>query len=103
MDLFLASERRPGPRVSRWWLDQDGVDMEGIQTVDGTAECTKGGGDGYDGDGDIISQWEDIVANLIFGTEPNFPLTYVPRLEQHHPIMSTLGDPRNRLYIYIYI
>ena len=30
MDLCLAAERRPGPRVSKRWWEQDGVDVERI-------------------------------------------------------------------------
>ena len=40
---------------------------------------------------------EDNVANITLGTEPNTPLAFALGLEYHHPIMSTLGDPRGRL------
>ena len=29
---------RPGPRISKWWWDQDGVDLEWIQMADQEAE-----------------------------------------------------------------
>ena len=44
-----------------------------------------------------MSWWDDNVANLTLGTEPNVPLAYAPGLEHHHPIMITLGDPGGRL------
>ena len=42
MDLCLAAERRPGPRVSKRWWEQDGVDVEGMQTAAEEAEWTEG-------------------------------------------------------------
>ena len=55
----------------------------------------EGGGDRRDGDGDgyIISWWEDNIANITLGTETNSPLVYARVLEHHHPNMSTLGEP----------
>ena len=72
-----------------------------MQTVDREAELEEGGGgdrqEGYRyGDGQII-RWQDIVANLILGTEPNDLFAYAPRLELHHPIMSMLGGHRGRV------
>ena len=32
MDLCLVAEQRPGPRITRRWWEQDGVDLEGMQT-----------------------------------------------------------------------
>ena len=58
-----------------------------------------GGVDGRDGDGDGISRWEDNVAQVTLGTEPNAPLAYDPGLEHHHPIMSTLREPGGQLEI----
>ena len=57
-----------------------------------------GGGDGQDdgGDGQLIC-WEDTVANIILGTDPNNPLAYAPGLELHHPIMSMIGGHGGRL------
>ena len=55
------------------------------------------GGYGWNGDIDILSWWEDNVANITLGTDTNAPLIYAPRLEHHHPIMSTLWDPGGRL------
>ena len=46
-----------------------------------------GGGDGQDGDGDGLSRWEDNVAHVTLGMEPNAPLAYDPELEHHHLIM----------------
>ena len=64
-----------------------------------------GGGDGWDGDGDRIIWWEDNVAQVTLGTDPNDPLAYAPGLEHHHPIMSMIGDPGGKLErdIYIYL
>ena len=57
-----------------------------------------GGGGGYGGGGGgyILIQWEDNEENITLGADPNAPLFYAPVLEHHHPIMSTLGDPRGR-------
>ena len=59
----------------------------------------EGGGDGRDGYGDGygLSWWEDNIANVTLGTEPNDTISYAPGLEHHHPNMSTLGDPGGRL------
>ena len=46
MDLSLAADRRPGSRVSKQWWEQDGLDVEGMRTVDWEAERTEGGGGG---------------------------------------------------------
>ena len=66
---------------------------------------TGGGGEGEGRDGDRDRQlirWEDTVANVILGMEPNAPLAYATGLELHHPIMSMLGGHGGRLDIYIY-
>ena len=57
------------------------------------------GGRGWGGDRDRLSRWEDNVANLTLGTEPNDTLSYALGLEHHQPIVSTLGDPGGRLEI----
>ena len=31
MDLCERSARRPGARMSRWWWEQDGLDLEGAK------------------------------------------------------------------------
>ena len=33
MDLCLAAERSPGSRIIKQWWEQDGLDVEGIQTA----------------------------------------------------------------------
>ena len=73
----------------------------GRDTDSGSGGETDGGGGGYglDGDRDVLNWWEDNVANINLGTEPNYPLDYAPGLEHHHPIISTLGEPGGRLYI----
>ena len=43
MDLCLATEQRPGPRVSKRWWEQDGVDVEGMRTAAREAERMEGG------------------------------------------------------------
>ena len=50
-----------------------------------------GGGDGRDGDRDILSWWGDNIAHVTLGMETNYLLAYAPGLEHHHPIMITLG------------
>ena len=57
-----------------------------------------GGGDVRGGDGERISWWEDNVAKLTLGMEPNNSLAYAPGLEHHHPIMIMFGDPGGWLY-----
>ena len=57
----------------------------------------RGGGYGDDGDGDGLNRWEDTVANVILGTEPNVPISYTTVFELHQPIMSMFGAHRNRL------
>ena len=42
MDLCQEAEQIPRPRVSRQWWYQEGVDVEGIRTVDEEAERTEG-------------------------------------------------------------
>ena len=52
-----------------------------------------GGGDEQDRDGDRrLIKWEDTVAKINLGIEPNDPLDYSPRLELHHLTMGTLGS-----------
>ena len=41
--------------------------------------------------------WEDNIAHVTLGTEPNDPLAYALVLELHHPTMSKLGDTGGRL------
>ena len=57
----------------------------------------EGGGDGRDGDGYGygygLSWWDDNIANVTLGTEPNAPLDYDTGLEHHHPNISTRGEP----------
>ena len=66
-----------------------GGDVDG-GSGDGTGGGPGGGGDGLDRDGRLI-RWEDTVANVILGMEPNALLAYAPGLELHHLIMSMLG------------
>ena len=97
-DLCLAAERRPESRVTNRWWEQDGLDVKGVQMADREAERTDGeGGDGRDGDEDRLSQWEDNVARVTLGTEPNYLLAYDLGLKHRHLIISTLGEPRGWL------
>ena len=41
--------------------------------------------------------WEDTVANIILGTEPNAPLDYASVLELRHPIVSIIGGREGQL------
>ena len=69
-----------------------------MQTKDLEAEQTDGRGLYiWDGDGDIISRWEDNVANITLGTYNNAPLAYAPGLEHHHPIIIMLVDLEGQL------
>ena len=67
----------------------------------GSGGGTDGGGVGYGGGGyrDELNWWEDTVANATLGTDPNDSIASAPGLELHHLIMSTLGDPIERLEI----
>ena len=38
IDLCLVLEQRPGSRVAKRWLDQDGLYLEGMRTADREAE-----------------------------------------------------------------
>ena len=42
MDLYLAAKRRPGPRVTMQWWEQEGLSLEGIRTASQEAERTEG-------------------------------------------------------------
>ena len=70
------------------------------KVVDGGSGGGTGGGGGgnrWGGGGDELNWWEDTVANVILGTEPNTPLAYAPVLELRHPIMSMLEGHRAQL------
>ena len=41
MDLCLEVEQIPGQRVSNWWWEKDGVDVEGTQAAYWEAEQTE--------------------------------------------------------------
>ena len=43
MDLFMAVERRLGPRVFMRWWEQEGLDVEGMRTEYWESEQTEGG------------------------------------------------------------
>ena len=45
IDLCLEVERIPRPRVSKWWWENDGVDVEGMWTATQEAERIEGEGD----------------------------------------------------------
>ena len=42
VDLCLAANRMPGPRVAMWWLEKEGLDLEGIRTASQEAERKDG-------------------------------------------------------------
>ena len=42
IDLCLAAKRRPWPRVAIRWWEQEGLDFEGMWTVDREAEEKEG-------------------------------------------------------------
>ena len=68
----------------------------------GSGSRTDGGGGGYGRDGygdkDRLSWWNNIVAQVNLGAEPNPLLVSAPGLETHHPIMSAFGEPGGRLW-----
>ena len=41
MDLCLLEELSPDSRVSKWWWDKDGLELEGIQKADQQVERTE--------------------------------------------------------------
>ena len=55
------------------------------------------GGRYRNGDRYGLSRWEDNVAHLTLGTEPNSPLDYALGLEHHHMITSMFGEHGGRL------
>ena len=46
MDLCLAGNRRPGPRVEMRWWEQEGLDLEGMRTAAREEERTEEDTDG---------------------------------------------------------
>ena len=69
------------------------MDFMGMRTAAWELKQTEGGRDGQYGDGDgRLIKWEDTVAKINLGIEPNDPLDYSPRLELHHLTMGTLGS-----------
>ena len=42
MDLCMAENKMTGPRVAMWFREQEGLDLEGIQTASQEAERTEG-------------------------------------------------------------
>ena len=59
--------------------------------VSGGVTDRGGGEDGRYRDG--FHWWEDNIAQITLGADPNAPIAYAPVLEIHHPIMSMLLDP----------
>ena len=41
-ELYLAAKRRPGTRVSIWWWEQEGLDLEEMRTAAQEAEQMEG-------------------------------------------------------------
>ena len=82
---LLICVDRTGSGVSKQLWEKEGLDMLGICTAGWGEEQTKGGV------GDGLLFWDDNVANVILGTEPNDNLAYAPGLELHHPIVSMIG------------
>ena len=42
MDLCLTAKQRSGPRVTMWWWEQEGLDLEGMRTAAWEEEQTEG-------------------------------------------------------------
>ena len=58
MELCLAADRRPGPRISNRWWEKDKVDVEGMRTAAQEADRTEvGRADGGYEDGDGLNWW----------------------------------------------
>ena len=49
IDLCLAEKRRLGPRVSMWWWENEGLDLEGMRIEAHKAERTEGEEEDMDG------------------------------------------------------
>ena len=49
MHLYLSEKRRPGPRVTMRWWEQEGLDLEGMRTESQEAERTEGEDEAEDG------------------------------------------------------
>ena len=47
MDLCMSVKRKPGTRVEMRWWEQEGLDLEGMQTAAQEAEHTEGGEETY--------------------------------------------------------
>ena len=45
IDLCMAAKRRPGTRVSVWWWEQEGLDLEGMRKTARETEKTEWGGE----------------------------------------------------------
>ena len=56
-----------------------------------------GGRDRKNDEIDGLKRWEDNVARIISGTEPNAPLSSALGMELHHPIMRMTGGHGGRL------
>ena len=98
MDLCLATEWRPGPRIFQAVVvtGQGGCGRDADIRSGGRTD--RGGGVYiWDGDRDIITWWEDTVANITLGTDTNATLAYAPGLEHHHPIISMFMDLEGQL------
>ena len=42
MDLYMAEKRRPGPRVTKRWWEQEGLDLVGMRTANWEVEQAEG-------------------------------------------------------------
>ena len=47
VDLYLAAKRRPGPRVTMRFWEQEGLDLEGMRTAAQGTDWTEGGEETY--------------------------------------------------------
>ena len=76
-----------------------GHNLFGGDADGGLGGGTDRGGAGYKQDGyrDGLSRWEDNIAHINLGTEPNDPLAYALVLELHHPIITKVGEHKFRL------
>ena len=41
MNLYLAAARRPGAQVSKWWWEQEGLNLEEIREASQLVEAKK--------------------------------------------------------------
>ena len=59
LDLCVRSARRPGARVSRWWWEQAGIDLEGAKkrAAEAATHSDSGGEESSGASGSSGAEW----------------------------------------------